>query len=103
MTQQPCDVTFRDRKPALDVTVEQKIFLALIYGAGARKLNQMLRSIDLSNGDVINWEEIWPINPMPKGGFLESELAAVDLAEAEGRIGPVGKSAMICGGAASDR
>lgn len=88
MTGQPCDVTFYHRKPALDVTIDQKIHIALMYGAGTKKLKEMLEDIKLSSGEVVSISEIWTINPMPKGGFTEDELAIVDLAEAEKNVGP---------------
>ena len=36
MSGQPCDVTFFKRKPALNVKIDQKLSLALMYGAGLR-------------------------------------------------------------------
>lgn len=92
MTGQPCDVTFYNRKPALDVSIDQKINIALMYGAGAKKLKEMLEKIKLSNGDVVSLREIWTINPMPKEGLSAAELFAVDLAEAEEQVGPNGET-----------
>jgi len=88
MTEQPCDVTFFNRKPVLDVSIDQKINIALMYGAGANKLKELLENIKLSNGDVISLNEIWAINTMPKGGFTESELAKVDLLQGDEKVGP---------------
>ena len=42
MSGQPCDVTFFKKPPALDVTIDHQISLALMYGAGAKKLQEML-------------------------------------------------------------
>lgn len=92
MTGQPCDVTFYKRKPALDVTINQQINIALMYGAGANKLKEMLENIKLSNGEAVSLGEIWTLNPMPKSGFTEAELAAVNLAEAEEKVGPNGET-----------
>ena len=92
MSGQSCDVTFHHQKPALDVTIDQKINIALMYGAGAKKLQEMLDGIKLSNGKVVSFGEIWTINPMPKGGFSENELAKVDMAEAEENVGPNGET-----------
>jgi|HubBroStandDraft_1064217.scaffolds.fasta_scaffold257144_1 hypothetical protein len=89
---QPCDVTFRDKPPALNVKIDQKISLALMYGAGAKKLQEMLTNISLSNGDVVSIGEIWVVHPMPVGGIPEEELAAVDLAEGEQKFGPNGET-----------
>lgn len=92
MLGQPCDVTFYKKKPALSVKIDQKINIALMYGAGAIKLKEMLDSIELSNGDRVSISEIWTINPMPEGGFSEEELAAVDLLEGEEKVGPNGET-----------
>lgn len=92
MTGQLCDVTFYGKKPAIEVKIDQQINLAIMYGAGAEKLREMLENIKLSNGNVIDIGEIWTINPMPKGGFSEEELQAVDVSEAEEKVGPNGET-----------
>jgi len=92
MTGQPCDITFFKKKPAINVTIDQQISLALMYGAGANRLKEMFDNIKLSNGEVISLTEIWTINPMPKNGFTDEELATVDLSEAEEKVGPNGKT-----------
>ena len=92
MTGQPCDVTFFQKKPAIDVIIDPRINIALMYGAGAKKLKEILASIKLSNGDVISIEEIWTINPMPKGGISPEELNKVDMSKAEERVGPNGET-----------
>jgi hypothetical protein len=89
---QPCDVTFFKKKPALDVTFDPQIGLAIMYGAGAEKLQELLSAIRLSNGDVVSIDDIWVINPMPKGGISENELAAVDLAMGDNKAGPKGET-----------
>jgi hypothetical protein len=91
-TGQPCDVTFYRRKPILDVTIDQQIAHAMMYGAGAGKIAQMLSSIKFSDGTVASMSEIWTIHPMPKGGLSVSELRAVDLSEAEEPSGPNGET-----------
>lgn len=92
MTGQLCDITFYKKKPAIEVKIDQQINLALMYGAGAKKLREMLENIKLSNGNVISIGEIWTINPMPKGGFSEEGLQAVDLSEAEEKVSPNGET-----------
>lgn len=92
MTGQICDVTFYSKPPAIDVRIDQQINLALMYGAGAEKLKEMLENIKLSNGDVVSFSEIWTINPMPQGGFSKEELEAVDLRKAEEKDGPNGET-----------
>jgi hypothetical protein len=92
MTGQPCNVTFFKRKPALGVKISQKIDVALMYGAGAQKLKELLERIELSNGDRVSIVEIRTLNPMPAKGFSEEELAAVDLSEADTEVGPSGET-----------
>ena len=89
---QPCDLTFFKSKPILDVKIDPKITLALMYGAGPEKLKEMLQAIKLSNGTVVSISDIWTINPMPVKGFTKEELAAVDLTEAEEAMGPKGET-----------
>jgi hypothetical protein len=88
---QPTDVTFYRRKPILDVRVSTKLGAAQLYGLQAR-IPTLLRRIQFSNGTVAGLSEIWTINPMPKGGFTQAELDAVDLSEAEQRAGPNGET-----------
>ncbi|MFI4976102.1 MAG: hypothetical protein ACHP84_16295 [Caulobacterales bacterium] len=89
---QPCDVTFYKRKPILDVKVDQQLGLALAYGAGAKKLQELLSAIKFSDGTRASLSEIWTVNPMPKGGFSVEELEAVDLAGGEAADGPNGET-----------
>jgi len=92
MSGQPCDITFPDREPMLDVVVDQQLYLAIAYGAGAKKMLDKMRNIRLSNGQVISIEKIWTVNPMPKGGFGPHELKAVDMTLAEEPSGPDGET-----------
>ncbi len=92
MTGQKCDITFFKKKPAIDVKIDQQINLAVMYGAGAKKLQEMLENIKLSNGDSVSISEIWTINPMPAGGFSKEELDSVDMDEAEQEVGPDGET-----------
>ncbi|MDB5319942.1 MAG: hypothetical protein JWN40_1573 [Phycisphaerales bacterium] len=91
-TAQPCDVTFYKKKPALNVKINPRINLALMYGAGAQKLGEMLEAIELSNGDVVSLTEIWTILPLPVEGFTDEELAAVNLDAGEEKVGPQGET-----------
>ena len=88
----PCDVTFYRRNPIINVRVDQQLFLAMAYGAGHKRLAEMLDAIKFSDGSAAGIMEIWTINPMPKGGFTEQQLMAVDLAEAEDPVGPNGET-----------
>jgi hypothetical protein len=88
---QPVDVTFYRRKPILDVRVSTKLGAARLYGLESH-VPRLLKRIEFSNGVVANLSEIWTVNPMPVEGFSAEELAAVDLSEAEQRIGPQGET-----------
>ena len=88
---QPTDVTFFRRKPILDVRVSTKLGAAQLYGLQAR-IPALLRHIEFSNGTIADLSEVWTINPMPKGGFTQAELDAVDLSAAEERAGPNGET-----------
>jgi hypothetical protein len=88
---QPTDVTFYRRKPILDIRVSTKLGAAELYGLRDR-IESLMRRIEFSNGTVADLSEIWTINPMPKGGFTQAELDAVDLSEAEEHTGPNGET-----------
>lgn len=89
---QPCDITFFKKSPAINVKIDPQISLALMYGAGAEKLQKLLETIKLSNGDKISIGDIWTVNPMPKDGFSKEELEAVDMLKAEEQVGPNGET-----------
>ena len=91
-TGQPCDVTFSRRDPIINVRVDQQLFLAIAYGAGHKRLAEMLNAIKFSDASTAGITEIWTINPMPKEGFTEQQLGAVDLDEAETPVGPNGET-----------
>ena len=91
-TGQPCDVTFYKKKPILDVRVNEQMGLAIMYGAGPEKLQEMFSRIKFSDGTTANFGEIWTVNPMPKGGFSDEELKAVDMSEGEEKSGPGGET-----------
>lgn len=88
---QPADVTFYRRRPLLDVRVSIKLGAARLYGLESH-VPRLMKRIEFSNGAVASLDEIWTVNPMPIGGFAAEELAAVDLSEAEQRIGPQGET-----------
>jgi hypothetical protein len=89
---QPCDVTFYNRKPIFDVRVSERISTALMYGAGAAKLQELLSRIEFSDGTTASFGEIWTINPMPKGGILQADLDAVDMSKGEQKVGSQGET-----------
>jgi hypothetical protein len=88
---QRCDVTFFKHKPAIDVTLDEQLALAVMACcSGPETFYEILQDIRLSNGTTVNINDIWTINAMPKKGFTEEELEAVDMSQAEERIGPNG-------------
>ena len=92
MIGQPCDITFFNKAPVLDVVIDPQLNLAVAYGAGATKLLEKLTNLKLSNGQVVSIDDIWTVNPMPKGGLGDEDLAGVDLAAAEEKSGPNGET-----------
>ena len=62
------------------------------YGAGAKRMAEMLSRIKFSDGTVAGIQEIWTVNPMPKSGFTDEELAAVDMSEADEPSSPGGET-----------
>ena len=89
---QPCDVTFFKEKPALSVKIDQKISLALMYGASAQKLQEMFEDISLSDGRVVSFSHISMVHPMPERGFSADQLAEVDLKDGEEKAGLNGET-----------
>ncbi|ELY1879106.1 transposase [Pseudomonas aeruginosa] len=89
---QPCDITFRNRKPLIDVVIDRELHYALMYGAGPEKISKMLPGIKLKGGGSFDFSDVWTINPMPKGGISKQELDSVDLSDADTPIGPNGES-----------
>ncbi len=91
-TGQPCDLTFFKRTPILDVRIDPQLFGALQRGVDAIQLTLMLTRIRLSNGQLVSLDDVWSINPMPRGGLDEEQLQAVDLGLAEQAVGPGGET-----------
>jgi hypothetical protein len=89
---QTCDVTFFKSKPMFDVKIDQNISLALMYGAGAGKLQEMLNNISLSNGETVRFGDVWMVLPMPSQGLSPKELAAVNLADGDEKCGEQGET-----------
>lgn len=91
MQESTCDITIFNGDPHIGVKVGANFMYALMYGAGAKKLAELLSAIPLSNGKTVSFNQIWTVNPMPKS-FSPAELGAVDLAEAEKKSGPNGET-----------
>ena len=96
MSGQPCDICTYSGKRYLDVEVDSNFVLAIIYGAGPRKLAEMLKEIKLNKKGhptaKVSVEDIWAINPMPIAGFSRDELDKVDMSKGEEKWGPEGET-----------
>ena len=88
----PCDVTFRDRKPFLDVTIDENIGQILMSGGDPDTLRETLTHIPFSNGETIGFNEILLLVPMPVGGVLQASMDAVDLSEGKDEAGLDGET-----------
>jgi hypothetical protein len=88
----PCDVTFRDRKPFLDVTIDEKIGQSLMSGAALDVLHDTLNYIRFSNGESARFNDVLLIVPMPVGGVSQAAMDAVDLSEADDLAGLEGET-----------
>lgn len=86
-----CDVTLFNGKPHIDVKVVPKFMYGLMYGAGAKKLAELLSEIPLSDGSTVSFSQIWTINSMPDS-ISQAELDAVDLSQADKKSGPNGET-----------
>src|SRR3984885_8337127 len=73
----PCDVTFRDRKPLLDVTIDENIGRTLMSGGDPDTLRTTLDRIPVSNGEIVRFNDILLIVPMPSGGVSQASMDAV--------------------------
>jgi hypothetical protein len=97
-TGQPCDVTFRHRKPLINVTVSAGFhatatLLTRARGRNRSRLfNRLFDAIPFSDGSVVAFDDIWTINPMPKGGISDKHMAAADLAQGDVKAGPNGET-----------
>ena len=88
----PYDVTFRDRKPFLDVTIDEKIGQTLMSGADPDTLQETLNHIRFSNGETARFNEILLVVPMPVGGVSKAAMDAVDLSEGDDLAGLEGET-----------
>jgi hypothetical protein len=73
-TGQPVDVTFCRRKPILDVRASTKLGAAQLCGLG-NCIPSLLRRIEVSNGTIARLSEIRTVNPMPKNGISQADMA----------------------------
>ncbi|MGS0550490.1 transposase [Xanthomonas oryzae] len=83
-----CDITFHDRDPLIGVRLSPALNAALMYGAGARKMTEMLDRIETRDGDVFRAVDVWVIVEFPNGLPSDEDLASVDLADGEVEVAP---------------
>lgn len=90
--EQVCDVLILGSKPHIDVKLSPSYGAAMMYGAGAAKITEMLKTLDLQSGVSIQMNTVGDILPMPREGFTPEELAAVDLSGGDAVGGPNGET-----------
>jgi hypothetical protein len=65
------DATFSDREPILGVTLEQgfarELSTALVHGADAPEIKDLLEHVTFSDDTVFRMSEVWALNYMPNG------------------------------------
>jgi hypothetical protein len=96
LTRQPCDICRYSAKPLLNVRVRGEFLIALMYGAGAGVMQNMLNNIgfDTEDGHVeqVPLRDIWIVLQMPADGIPESILNDADVTQADMPVGPKGET-----------
>jgi hypothetical protein len=86
------DATFFDREPVLEVTLDQgfarEFSTALMHGADAPEIKNLLEHVTFSDGTVVRMSEVWALNYMPD----DLDVSGVDVAKAEEVIGLGGET-----------
>jgi len=82
-TAELCDIFFLDKRPILNVTPTSNLIRVAYAGASVTKIINLVKRIELSNGRIISLNQIWSVNRMPKGGFSERDLEAINIERAE--------------------
>jgi hypothetical protein len=83
LTGELCDITFVHRKPILDVFVSRELGTLFTADKSVTKKIKLISQIELSNGERIWLKRISMVIMMPKEGFSERDLQAVDIGRAE--------------------
>lgn len=81
-----CDITFYDKPPIIGARISPKLNAAMMYGAGAAKMNDLFTHIETRNGVVFSIHDVWVVVEFPGGLPSEKDLADVDLADGEARL-----------------
>ncbi|WP_339433581.1 transposase [Pseudomonas sp. EA_65y_Pfl2_P78] len=86
-----CDITFHNAPPLIGVRLSPTLNAALMYGAGAAKITELMDRVETRSGAVFRAVDVWVIVQFPDGLPTAEELANVDLAGGEAEVLP-GKS-----------
>lgn len=86
-----CDITFRNAPPLIGVRLSPALNAALMYGAGAAKITELLDRIETRGGKVFRAADVWVIVQFPDGLPSSEDLASVDLSDGDAEVLP-GKS-----------
>jgi hypothetical protein len=93
-TLQEFDVTFFRREPILNVHLDQGFARKLIAALECseldkcvRRLKALLPRIVFSDGTVVDIDDVWTINYMPRDSITIAQLDSADIAEAEMKAG----------------
>jgi hypothetical protein len=91
-TGQTFDVTFYDREPLIEVTLDDIFASKFLAAHEPRYALQLCNQIRFSDGTVAPIDSIWTLNFMPAGGIDNETLNSVDLMRAEVRAGQNGET-----------
>jgi len=83
-----CDITFHNREPLIGVRLSPALNAALMYGAGAKKLTELLDRVETKSGASFRAVDVWVIVEFPYGPPSEADLAGVDLAGGDNEVVP---------------
>lgn len=86
-----CDITFRDAPPLIGVRLSPTLNAALMYGAGAAKISELMDRVETRGGKVFRAVDVWVIVQFPDGLPSAGDLADVDLSDGDAEVLP-GKS-----------
>jgi hypothetical protein len=86
-----CDITFHNAPPLIGVRLSPALNAALMYGAGAAKISELLGRVETRHGAVFSAMDVWVIVQFPDGLPSAEDLASVDLSDGEAEVLP-GKS-----------
>jgi hypothetical protein len=84
----PCDITFRHRKPLINVRIAER-FQSDVDAATS---DRVFEAIPLSDGSTVALDDIWILLPMPAEGISDAQMATVDLSRGDVCAGPQGET-----------